>query len=91
MLQEGQQQAEELLLRFRCKRIAALVVNANDLLVAGDDACLYGGYALRIGKNAALADLGLAQASTQRAARFVIQQPATALTLLSFGAAYNSE
>src|SRR5208283_598863 len=91
LLQGRKQQTKELLFRLRSEGIAALVVNTDDLLVARDDACLYGGHAMDIGKNAALADLRRTQASTQRAASFVIQQFLPGLFLRGFSAAHDAE
>ena len=91
LLQGRQQQTEELLFRFRRECIAALVVNAHDLLVASDDARLHGGYTMRIGEHATLGNLRLAQTRTQRAARFVILRLLTALFLRALRAAHNSE
>src|SRR5579883_939152 len=71
LIQRGDKQAKETFLGFRRKRIAALAVDANDLLVARDDARFHGGDPMGIGKDAANGNARFSQASVQRRTGFV--------------------
>lgn len=65
-------QTKELFLGFRGERIAALIVNPDNLLMTGDDAGLDGSSTARIGEDARGIDTGTGEATTKVPARFVI-------------------
>ena len=91
LLEGRANQLEELFFGVGRKRIAALIVNAHNLLVARDDAGLHGGYPTSIGEDAALADFGCAQTGAERAACFVIVRLLVGLFPRGFPAANDTE
>ena len=58
MVERGKNLAKQFLLGLGTKWLAAFAVNTDDLLVAGDDAGLYGRDAFRIGEDAFVRDAG---------------------------------
>src|SRR4029077_2153 len=79
MFERGEQGAQDALFGFRPKRLAALAVDAHDLLMARDDARFHGGHATRVREHAFVNDAGVAQTFAQGRARFVIPDNAEAL------------
>ena len=58
-------------LSFGAERFAAFVIDADDLLVTGDDAGFYGGDAFGIGENALARDVNSVETGDEGAAGFV--------------------
>src|SRR6266850_146835 len=76
MFERGKKQAQKFFLSFVAERFAALVIHANNLLVAGNNARFYGGDALRIGDNSFVHDVCGAQTFLQSAPGFIISNNA---------------
>jgi hypothetical protein len=71
MPERGKQRAQQFFLGFRAERLAALAIDTNDLLMAGNDARLYRGDASRIGDNAFVRDVCRAKTLLQGATGFL--------------------
>jgi hypothetical protein len=57
MLERGKEQVQKFFLGFDAERLATLAIDANDLLVTGDDACFDRGNAFRVGEHAFVRDV----------------------------------
>src|SRR5215475_14582669 len=71
VLESREQQAENFLLSCGSQWLSAFSVDADDLLVAGDDACLERGHA-RIGDDAFVDDTGRLELTSKRMACAII-------------------
>ncbi len=72
LLEGIEQGAKEFFFGCGSESIAALLINADNLLVTGDDASLNSGYALRISKQAEIADAASRRQARQNASGFII-------------------
>src|SRR5260370_619707 len=72
MLQRAEKKAEEPFLGFGAQRLAALLIDAHDVVVLCDNTRLYRGDAFRIGENAFVRDVRGAKAFLQSAPGLII-------------------
>src|SRR6266446_9929675 len=75
-LKRRYQLAKDFFFQRRCDRLAPLVINANNLLMAGNDARLDGGYSRFVRDDSGIGNSGSAQACAQGAARFIFSDNA---------------
>src|SRR6266851_7884249 len=75
-LERRYQLAKDFFFQRRCDRLAPLVIKANNLLMARNDARLDGGYTRFARDDSSIGNSGSAQAYAQGAARFIFSDNA---------------